>query len=89
MNLKDTLESLIVQAMADEQELIPTHELPAAKVIAQRIEALEKALQKLISASNFKDACNVAGNHDKLNFAYEQYYNTLDEAKKVLDNPSA
>lgn len=45
MNLKDTLESLIAQAMADDQELIPVHELPAAKVIAQRIEALEKALK--------------------------------------------
>lgn len=51
-----------------------------------RIEELEKALQDLISASIFKDACNVAGNYDKRNFAYEQYYNILDKAKITLDS---
>lgn len=59
MNLKDTLESLIAQAMEDEQELIPTHELPAAKAIAERIEELEKALQNLIWATSANSLSDV------------------------------
>lgn len=69
MNLKDTLESLIAQTMADEQELIPTHELPAAKVIAQRIEALEKALQELI--------CTI-------DLSKQEGFNAVVKAEKVL-----
>lgn len=47
MNLKTILESLIAQAMEDEQELIATDKLPAALILAGCFKELQDALQEL------------------------------------------
>ena len=48
MNIASLLESVIAEAIADPNELIPTEKLPSAVKIIARIEELESALQLAI-----------------------------------------
>ena len=50
MNFETLFNKVISEAMQDADELIPSHELPSAKIITDRIEKLESALYDILAA---------------------------------------
>lgn len=77
MNLKDLLENVIDEAMADEKELIDTDKLPSALVIAKRIETLTQAL---IRCQQWHHGDNWRDGDTEQRAAWEDHLQTINNA---------
>ena len=50
MDFEKLFNNVIAEAIADKKELIPTHELPSAKIIVENYNTLLDALQQMVNA---------------------------------------